>query len=339
MDIVSSMQAGIAYVFPGQGSQYVGMGKQLYEKFPAARQVFDRADDVLGFSLSKLCFEGPVEELNDTINAQPAIMTVSIACLETIKTYYNDVVGSTLVPMLVAGHSLGEFTALVAAGVLDFDDGVQLVRERGRLMKENSERNPGGMAAIIGLDRDTLHQVCLDAQAVGIVTLANDNSPGQTVLSGELAALQRAMELAKERGAKLVRQLAITVASHSPLMQQAAQLFGETVKNFYLHPPEVPLLSNITAQALTSVDELRQEMIEQLTRPVQWTHSIQTAIGAGVNTFVELGPNQVLSGLIRRISSNVQSISLDDATIANLLGDLPGLAYHLPIVQEVEERK
>jgi [acyl-carrier-protein] S-malonyltransferase len=193
-------------------------------------------------------------------------------------------------------------------------------------MKENSQHQPGGMAAVIGLDRETLHQVCLDAQSVGIVTLANDNSPGQTVLSGELAALQRAMELAKERGAKIVRQLAISVASHSPLMQQAAQLFEETVKNFSLNPPQVPLLSNITAQALTNVDEMRREMSEQLTRPVQWTHSIQTAIGSGVNTFVELGPNQVLSGLIRRISRNVQSISLDDITIANLLGDLPGLA-------------
>jgi [acyl-carrier-protein] S-malonyltransferase len=253
-------------------------------------------------------------------------MSVRIACLETLKTYCEDVLGHTLAPMLVAGHSLGEFTALVAAGVLDFDDGVQLVRERGRLMKENSQHQPGGMAAVIGLDRETLHQVCLDAQSVGIVTLANDNSPGQTVLSGELAALQRAMELAKERGAKIVRQLAISVASHSPLMQQAAQLFEETVKNFSLNPPQVPLLSNITAQALTNVDEMRREMSEQLTRPVQWTHSIQTAIGSGVNTFVELGPNQVLSGLIRRISRNVQSISLDDITIANLLGDLPGLA-------------
>jgi [acyl-carrier-protein] S-malonyltransferase len=315
------MKAGIAFVFPGQGSQYVGMGKQLYESFPAARQVFDRADDVLGFSLSNLCFEGPAEELDDTINAQPAILTVSIACLESLKQYCQNAVGQAIVPMLMAGHSLGEFTALVAAGVLDFDDGLQLVRERGRLMKENSQYAPGGMAAIIGLDQETLQQVCLDAQSVGIVTLANDNSPGQTVLSGELAALQHAMELAKARGARIVQQLAISVASHSPLMQQASQSFGETVKKFYLNPPEVPLLSNITAQAMTSVEELREEMIEQLTRPVQWTRSVQTAISSGVDTFVELGPNQVLSGLIRRISRNVESISLNDMAIVKLLGN------------------
>lgn len=321
MDVVNSMKDRIAFVFPGQGSQYVGMGKQLYDTFPAAREVFDRADDALGFEISKLCFEGPKEDLDDTINAQPAILTVSIACLESIKQYYQNFVGRTIAPVLMAGHSLGEFTALVASGVIEFEDGLQLVRERGRLMKENSEHQPGGMAAIIGLDRDTLQQVCIDAQTEGIVTLANDNSPGQTVLSGEIVALQRAMELAKERGAKIVRQLAISVASHSPLMQQASQNFGETIKNFSFKTPEVPLLSNITAQVITSVDELHQELVQHLISPVQWTHSVQNAIGSGVDTFVEIGPNQVLSGLIKRISKNVQSISLNDTEIVRLFNE------------------
>ncbi len=321
MDLKCSMKARTAFVFPGQGSQYVGMGKQLYETFPAARRTFDRADEVLGFKLSHLCFEGPQEELDDTINAQPAIMTVSIACLESLKEHCQQTFGRVIAPVLVAGHSLGEFTALVAAGVLHFDDGLRLVRERGRLMKETSQHQPGGMAAVIGLDRDILQQVCIEAQSTGIVALANDNSPVQSVLSGELAALQHAMELAKARGARLVKQLAITVASHSPLMQQAAHHFGETVKTFCLNPPEVPLLSNISAQLLTSVEELRHEMIEQLTLPVQWSHSVQMAISEGVETFIELGPNQVLSGLIRRISTNVQSISMNDVEIVKLLSE------------------
>lgn len=317
MDILNSTEARIAFVFPGQGSQYVGMGKQLCEISSAAQHIFQRADEVLGFSLSNLCFEGPQEELDDTINAQPAIVTVSIACLEAINERFR-MLGRGVVPVLVAGHSLGEFTALVAAGVLDFEDTLKLVRERGRIMKESGERHPGGMAAVIGLDPETLGALCNEAQSKGIVTLANDNSPGQTVLSGELAALQHAMMLAKERGAKMVQRLAVSIAAHSPLMQQAAQHFNETIKQFNLQPPQVPLLSNITAQALTSVDELRQELTDHLIRPVQWTRSVQTAVSAGVDTFVEVGPRQVLSGLIRRISRNVQSISLSDVEVAKL---------------------
>jgi [acyl-carrier-protein] S-malonyltransferase len=323
VDKIDSLKEQIAFVFPGQGSQYVGMGKDLYENFSAALHIFNRADEVLGFPLSTLCFEGPQEALDDTANTQPAIFTVSIACLESLKEYCQDVLGKTIAPVMVAGHSLGEFTALVAAGVLSFEDALQLVSERARLMKESSTQQPGGMAAIIGLDRDTLQQVCLEAQSHGIVTLANDNSPGQSVLSGEQAALHVAMKLAKERGAKVVQQLAITVASHSPLMQQAAQNFRETVQNFTFHPPEIPLLSNVTAQSITGVDELRQELADQLTLPVQWTRSIQTAVSEGIETFVELGPGQVLSRLIRRIAANSQSISLSDVEIVKLRNATP----------------
>jgi [acyl-carrier-protein] S-malonyltransferase len=321
MDMLHLIKGSIAFVFPGQGPQYVGMGKQLYETFASARAIFNCADEVLGFQLSTLCFNGPKEQLDDTINAQPAILTVSVACLELLKKHWQHASGTAMKPMLVAGHSLGEFTALVAAGVLQFEDALLLVRERGRLMKECSQERSGGMAAVVGLDQETLLQICREAQSEGIVTLANDNSQSQMVLSGELAALKRAMELARERGAKVVRQLTISVASHSPLMQQAAHHFQEKVRDLYLHPPQVPLLSNITAQMMTTVEEMRHEMTEQLTLPVQWTRSVQTAVNAGVETFIELGPGQVLSGLIRRIAQNVQTISLNDQDIVKLLSE------------------
>ena len=225
-------------------------------------------------------------------------------------------------PMLVAGHSMGEFTALVAAGVLDFEDALKLVRERGRLMKESGELHPGGMAAVVGLDEQALREVVQEAQSEGVVTLANANSPGQTVLSGEVAALTRAMELAKARGARLVQRLAVSIASHSPLMQQASQHFNELISRINLRPPQVPLISNITAQALTTVEDLRHELSEQLTRPVQWTRSVQEMVSSGVDTFVEIGPKQVLSGLIKRITPDARPITLTDAEVVKLLTTL-----------------
>jgi [acyl-carrier-protein] S-malonyltransferase len=318
LDILNSMKAKIAFVFPGQGSQYVGMGKQLYDASPAARRIFQQADAILGFPLSTLCFEGPQAELDDTFNAQPAILTVSIACLEALKERFGPF-GYIGAPSLVAGHSMGEFTALVAAGVLDFEDALKLVRERGRLMKASGEEHPGGMAAVVGLDELVLAEVVLEAQSAGVVTLANANSPGQTVLSGEIVALTRAMELAKARGARLVQRLAISIASHSPLMQQASQRFNELVSRINLRPPEVPLIANISAQALTTVDELRAEHSEQLTRPVQWTRSVQAMVSQGVDTFVEIGPKQVLSGLIKRITPESHPITLSDVEVVKLL--------------------
>jgi [acyl-carrier-protein] S-malonyltransferase len=318
LDILNSMKARIAFVFPGQGSQYVGMGKQLYNTSPAARRIFEQADSILGFSLSTLCFEGPQAELDDTINAQPAILTVSIACLEALKERLGPL-GYLGAPSLVAGHSMGEFTALVAAGVLDFEDALKLVRERGRLMKETGEQRPGGMAAVVGLDEATLEAVVQEAQSEGVVTLANANSPGQTVLSGEVVALQRAMDLAKARGARLVQRLAVSIASHSPLMQGAAQTFSELLGRIHLRPPEVPLIANISAQALTTVEDLRAELSEQLTRPVQWTRSVQAMVAEGVDTFVEIGPKQVLSGLIKRINPEARQISLSDVEVVKLL--------------------
>ncbi|MCX6016056.1 MAG: ACP S-malonyltransferase [Chloroflexales bacterium] len=318
MELLQTIKNRIALVFPGQGSQYVGMGRLLYNVSPAARRIFDRADEVLGFSLTTLCFEGPQSELDDTMNAQPAILAVSIACLDALRERLNPL-GLNVLPAMVAGHSLGEFTAMVAAGVLEFEEALLLVRERGRLMKESSIERPGGMAAVIGLNEQQLQEVVDESQSHGIVTMANSNSPGQTVLSGEVGALLWAMDLAKARGAKLVQRLAVSIASHSPLMQQAAVHFSELLSQVNMRPPIVPLIANISAQMLNSVEELRHELNGQLTRPVQWTNSVHTMVEHGVETFIELGPKQVLTGLIRRINNQVQTLSLSDVEIVKIL--------------------
>jgi [acyl-carrier-protein] S-malonyltransferase len=290
----------VALVFPGQGSQFVGMGRTLYEGSAAARRVFDHADEVLGFKLSRLCFDGPAESLEDTINAQPAILTASVAALEALRERAQGA-GAKLQPVMVAGHSLGEFTALVAAGVIDFPSALRVVRERGRLMKEAGEAQPGGMAAVIGLDRETMAGVVAQAEADGVVALANDNCPGQSVISGELGALQRAMDLAKQAGAKRVARLGISIASHSPLMARASQQLREKLDGLPLQPPRMPVIANATGAAMHTVDEIRQELAHHVERPVNWTRSVREMVDAGVSTFVEVGPGQVLSGLIRRI--------------------------------------
>lgn len=305
----------VALVFPGQGSQYVGMGKALYDASETARQVFRRADDVLGFALSKLCFEGPEKDLNDTINAQPAILTVSIACLNVVRERWQ-AMGQKMAPRYVAGHSLGEFTALVAADVIDFETALVLVRERGRLMKENGMERPGGMLAVLGLDRQVLETVVAEASAMGVISLANANSPGQSVLSGEMRALDRAGALAKERGATRVVLLPISIASHSPLMARAASQFGEIVARLPLRQPRIPVVANITGQLLTTADEVRRELADHILHPVQWTSSVVEMIARGSAEFLEIGPGQVLSGLIRRISQEVRVITLNDRELA-----------------------
>ncbi len=306
-----------AFVFPGQGSQYVGMGKLLYESSPAARAVFERADEVLGFPLSKLCFEGPADELQDTINAQPAILTVSIAALEALKEKWGKL-GAIIAPRFVAGHSLGEYTALVAAGSLSFEDTLLLVRERGRLMKEADQTVPGGMAAVIGLQREEVEQVCEEAQELGVVVCANANSPVQNVISGDLAALNRAMELAKQRGAQRVARLAVSIASHSPLMQQAGEQLARIIENLQLSDPSVPIIGNLSGQALTTADEIKRELVAHLVGSVQWSRSVRQMVDQGISNFMEIGPGSTLSGLIKRISDEVETMTLSDADFAKV---------------------
>jgi [acyl-carrier-protein] S-malonyltransferase len=312
----------VAFVFPGQGSQYVGMGKSLYEASATARKVFDEADRVLGFPLTQLCFEGPEAQLNDTFNAQPAILTVSIACLYAIKERWQ-AIGQVIAPIYVAGHSLGEFTALVAADVLDFEAALLLVRERGRLMKENGLTRPGGMLAVLGLDREVLEEVVRQASERGVITLANANSPGQLVLSGEAAALSYAADLAIAKGAAKVVRLPITIASHSPLMARAAAQFAELVARLPLRQPRIPVVANITGQILTTADEIRKELADHILKPVQWTTSVLEMVTLGSAEFFEIGPGQVLSGLIRRISREVQVVNLSDREIARVLAPTP----------------
>jgi [acyl-carrier-protein] S-malonyltransferase len=296
------MTDNIAFIFPGQASQEVGMGQALVEKYPVTRELFEQADDVLNFSLSRLCFEGPADDLNDTINTQPAIFVTSIAVLEALKA-----TGYELIPRYVAGHSLGEYTAYVAAGVMTFADGLRLVRERGRLMKKAGQVNPGSMAAIIGLDDDTVAKICQDvtAEGIGTLQLANYNSSGQVVISGHNAAVDRGVELAQATKAKKVAKLPISIAAHSELMRVIADEFREAVNNTPLNLPEMPIVANITARPLDSLETIREEMEGQLTSSVHWTDSVRWMIEQGITEFVEIGPKKVLTGLIRRIDKGV----------------------------------
>jgi [acyl-carrier-protein] S-malonyltransferase len=283
------------------------MGRDLYETYPDAKALFDEGERVLGFSLSTLCFEGPKEELDDTINTQPALLTVSVALLRILESHQFG-------PATVAGHSMGEYTALVAAGALDFADGLHLVRERGRVMKEAGEQNPGGMAAVLGLEAETLDEICqMSSQETGgIVQLANYNSPGQLVISGHKEALERAMDLAKGQGARWIIPLAVSIASHSPLMQRAAESFASIVAQVDFHQPQVPVVANVTAAPITTVAKIREELVEQLTSTVRWVESVQHMISQGVTTFVEIGPKNVLTGLIRRIDESVRTVNVGD---------------------------
>jgi [acyl-carrier-protein] S-malonyltransferase len=299
----------LAYLFPGQGSQYAGMGYNLYTDCPSARAVFEQADGVLGAELSRLCFEGPEEELNDTFNAQPAILATSIAALHALKEQGFDK------PAYVAGHSLGEFSALVAAGVLAYEDGLKVVRERGRLMKQAGDRNPGGMAAIIALDREVVEKVCAAAQAQTgeYVGIANDNCPGQIVISGTVGALEQAMAQAQEQGAKVVKRLAVSIAAHSPLMAEAAAEFRRVLEATPFQSPFVPVVANATAGPLTDPTEIREAVAKQLTSPVYWTDSMRWIIARGATRFVEVGPKDVLSGLMKRIDRETERLTTEEA--------------------------
>jgi [acyl-carrier-protein] S-malonyltransferase len=298
-----------ALLFPGQGSQQVGMGQDLAQGYSQAHSLYEQADEILGISLSEICFEGPQETLNDTVNTQPAIFVTSLAALRVLET-----AGKLAVPAMVAGHSLGELTALVAAGAMDFEDGLRLVRERGRLMKVAGERSPGGMAAVLKMDDAEVERACRDAgdETGKAVQIANYNSPGQVVISGDSEALARAIELLKERGGRRIIPLAVSIAAHSPLMATVVQEFRAAIDDTPLREPKVPVVANISGRPLIGVEEIRAELAGQLTWPVRWTSSMQWMIGKGVSTFVEVGPKDVLGKLLKRIDRSVTAISVGD---------------------------
>jgi len=294
----------VAYIFPGQGSQYVGMGRDLYDQFPEAKKYFDEADAILGFPLSGICFNGPEEELKQTKNTQPAIFLHSMALWNVLKP--TDAA-------MVAGHSLGEYSALVAAGAMSFSDAIKLVRLRGELMQKAGEENPGTMAAVVGLEPNVVNEICRIASADGIVQPANFNSPGQIVISGSVPGVRKAMELAKERGAKLVKELVVSGAFHSPLMQSAKDTLKEALDKTEIRDANIPVYANVTAKPVTRADEIRRLLFEQVTSAVRWEETIATMAADGAMKFVEIGPGKVLQGLVKRIVAGAEVLGIDKA--------------------------
>lgn len=295
----------VAWVFPGQGAQEPGMGRDLYEKYGSARDLFDRADGVLGRKLSALCFEGPAGELNKTANAQPAIYVTSLACLAAAREA-GVVTGDAA---FVAGHSLGEYTALAAAGAVEFAAGLRLVEERGRLTTAAAEARRGSMAALLGLDEAAAQAACDDAGA----EVCNFNAPGQIVIGGDTAATERACKLASERGAKRAIPLDVSGAFHTSLMQPAVEPFAQAVSSAGIRTPRIPFVANKTAIATVDADEIAGELVYQLTHPVRWVQCVEHLGASGVTSVIEFGPGRVLTGLIKRIAPGMALTNINSA--------------------------
>jgi len=304
--------ATIAFVFPGQGSQSPGMGAALAAASPAAAAVFAEADAALGEPISRLAWEGPADELDLTRNAQPALVATSVAFLAALRERREAVGAAPIASSFAAGHSMGQYSALVAAGSLTLTDAVRLVRLRGELMQASGAGRPGAMAALIGLDDARLPDVVATGSAGGILTVANRNSPGQVVLSGERPAVEAAIGAAKEAGARRVIELPVSVAAHSPLMADAAAGMAEALAGVAFADPRPPLLSNAAASPIATADGARAELVEHLTRGVDWVAIVERMRAEGVDTFVEVGPGRVLTGLVRRIVPDANAIALDD---------------------------
>ncbi|MBP2112549.1 ACP S-malonyltransferase [Paenibacillus silagei] len=295
----------IAFVFPGQGAQAIGMGKDVYEALPQSRAVFEKGDEVLGFPLSGLIFEGPDSELKQTVNTQPALVTASVAYLEALS-------GLQVTPDYVAGHSLGEYSALVAAGVLSYEDAVRLVRLRGQFMEEAVPGGQGAMAAVLGADREALTELCRSITAAGTpVELANVNCPGQIVVSGSVAGVDEVVQRVKEAGGKRAIPLEVSGPFHSSLMKGAAERLAAELEKVTFNAPAMPVVVNVTAAPVTDPEEIRKLLVEQVYSPVLWQDSVEWLIGAGVDTFVEIGSGSVLAGLIRKIDRKVKVVNIN----------------------------
>jgi [acyl-carrier-protein] S-malonyltransferase len=296
----------IAFVFPGQGSQHAGMGKDLAEAFPAARQIFEEADTALGFALSKLCFNGPSDQLELTENTQPAILTVSIAALRVMERE------GFPKPDFVAGHSLGEYSALVAAGSLSLTDAIKTVRARGRYMQEAVPVGVGAMAAILGADLDVIISACAEAAEGQVCSAANINSPNQVVIAGDSAAVDRAIELLKKRGARRVMKLKVSAPFHCALMQPAQERLAVDLKEILFQDVGAPIVTNVDARAISSGAEARDALVRQVSQPVRWLESVEFLISQGVQSLVEIGPGKVLSGLVRQIDRSLRCMNVED---------------------------
>lgn len=325
---LSSLHSQIAFIFPGQGSQCLGMGKEFYEKYAAAREIFKEASGLLNLDMARLCFEGPAEELNLTQNTQPAILTASVAILKCMEQEVS------VKPVFLAGHSLGEYTALVVAGAIDFKDAVRLVEMRGRFMQDAVPPGVGAMAAILGLDRAAVEDICRQINnsyefRVGsseerqilrttnyslrteIVVPANFNSPEQTVISGHREAVEKASALAKERKAKKVIPLPVSVPSHSPLMKPAAERLGKEMGRIEIKPLNIPVITNVEAEPLLSKERVKGLLEKQLYSPVRWVESVKRMKKEGVETVIEIGPGRVLTGLVKRIDESIKTMNVE----------------------------